>query len=302
MKFVSMLDEELLFENIPGSSRAAVYTAMLEKLAASAELTLDIPAVVQEMVEREQSAGIVFPGVALPHVRIDGLHDLFIAVGIPESAEAMGTEHPADVIFMILIGEDMSDVYLKMIAALARHMASGEAVNALRSAARKGKNALWKYFLNNDIRTRQVVTAEDIMSPADVFIHEDAPLSDAFDLFCSQHRKFLPVVNAQNQLVGELSAVAVIKSFFPEYVFMMDNLNFLNNFAVFNEIFHAEHTLPVSRYMSNAPCSASLETPLVQLTLQLTKKGAGNIYIVDEGNKLKGIFSIDNVISKVLRG
>ena len=37
-----MLDEELLFENIPGNSRAAIYTYMLEKLADYAELTLDI--------------------------------------------------------------------------------------------------------------------------------------------------------------------------------------------------------------------------------------------------------------------
>ena len=161
---------------------------------------------------------------------------------------------------------------------------------------------MWEYFQNNDIRLRQVVTAEDIMSPADIFIREEAPLSDAFDLFSSQHRKFLPVVNAQNQLVGELSAVAVIKSFFPEYVFMMDNLNFLNDFAVFNEIFHAEHSLPVSRYMNRTPYRASLDTPLIQLTLQLTRQGAGNIYITDNADKLKGIFSIDNIISKVLRG
>lgn len=302
MKFVSMLDEELLFENISGSSRAAVYTSMLEKLAAYAELTLDIPSLIQEMIEREHAAGIVFPGVAMPHVRISGLHDLFIAVGIPESSAAMGDYHPADLIFMILIGEDMSDVYLKMIAALARHMSSGNGADALREAAGKGKNALWEYFQNNDIRLRQVVTAEDIMSPADIFIREEAPLSDAFDLFSSQHRKFLPVVNAQNQLVGELSAVAVIKSFFPEYVFMMDNLNFLNDFAVFNEIFHAEHSLPVSRYMNRTPYRASLDTPLIQLTLQLTRQGAGNIYITDNADKLKGIFSIDNIISKVLRG
>ena len=302
MKFVSMLDEELLFENIPGSTRTAVYTSMLEKLAEYAELTLDIPALVNEMTEREHAAGIVFPGVAMPHVRIDGLHDLFIAVGMPESAEAMGKEHPADLIFMILIGEDMSAVYLKMLAALARHMSSSDSANALREAARKGKNTLWNYFQSNDIRLREVVTAEDIMSPADISICEEAPLSDAFDIFSSQHRKFLPVVNAQGLLVGELSAVAVIKSFFPEYVFMMDNLNFLNDFAVFNEIFHAEHSLPVSRYMNRTPYRASLDTPLIQLTLQLARQGAGNIYITDAAGKLKGIFSIDNIISKVLRG
>ena len=59
MKLVSMLDEELIFENIPGKSRPAIYTNMLEKLSAYAELTLDIPALVQEMLEQEKVSGAV---------------------------------------------------------------------------------------------------------------------------------------------------------------------------------------------------------------------------------------------------
>lgn len=302
MKFVSMLDEELLFENIPGNSRAAIYTFMLEKLSAYAELTLDIPAVVQEMMERENASGMVFPGVAMPHVRINDLHDLFIVIGLPEKSEVMGKNQPAELVIMSLIGEGMSDIYLKMLSALARHMSAHDAADALTEAAKNGKDAFWNYLQNSNIKLRQVVTAEDIMSAADVCIAADAPLSDAFDLFSSNHQRFLPVVDAEKHLIGEISAVAVIKRFFPEYVFMMENLNFLNDFAVFNEIFNSEHTLPVSKYMDTAPSSAMLDTPLIQLTLQLTKQGTGNVYIVDAENKLKGIFCIDNIISKVLRG
>ena len=110
------------------------------------------------------------------------------------------------------------------------------------------------------------------------------------------------MVNAQGCMVGELSAREVVKSFFPEYVFMMGNLNFLNDFAVFNEIFHSEHAIPVSQYMNTEPPVVTLETPLIQLTLLLTKQDAGDVYIVDGDKKLKGVFSIENVISKVLRG
>ena len=79
------------------------------------------------------------------------------------------------------------------------------------------------------------------------------------------------------------------------------NLNFLNDFSVFNEIFHSEHSLPVAKYMSEA-ASATLDTPLIQLTLLLAKQSAGDVYIVDPNGMLKGIFTIDNVVSKVLRG
>jgi CBS domain-containing protein/mannitol/fructose-specific phosphotransferase system IIA component (Ntr-type) len=302
MKFVSMLDEELLLENIPGNSRAAVYTFMLEKLANYAELTLDIPAIVQEMMEHENDSGMVFPGIAMPHLRINGLHDLFIVIGLPEKSDGMNKNQTADMIFMSLIGEGMSDIYLKMLSSLARHMSSHSAAEALSEAAKSGKNALWNYFQNSSIKLRQIVTAEDVMSPADTFIHPDAPLSDAFDMLSSNHQRTLPVVDSDHHLLGEISSVAVVKKFFPEYVFMMENLNFLNDFAIFNEIFNSEHSLPVSEYMNTTPAIALLDTPLIQITLQLAKQGSGNVYIVDAENHLKGIFNIDNVISKVLRG
>ena len=302
MNLVSMLDEELVFENIPGKSRPAIYTNMLEKLSAYAELTLDIPALVQEMLEQEKVSGAVFPGVATPHVRLHELNDLFIVIGIPENPSAMGSEQPADMIFMSLIGDGMSDVYLKMLSAFARYMTAADSAKNLCNAARAGKNALWEHFQSSDIKLRKVVTAEDVMSSSDVFLTAEAPLSMAFDLFNSTHCRALPVVDSENRLIGELSAMAVIKSFIPEYVFMMDNLNFLNDFAVFNEIFSSEHSLPVAKYMNDKPLSAALDTPLIQLTLLLTRQGGGNVYIVDSENKLKGFFSMDSIISKVLRG
>ena len=124
----------------------------------------------------------------------------------------------------------------------------------------------------------------------------------AFDMLSSNRQRTLPVVDADHRLLGEISSVAVVKKFFPEYVFMMENLNFLNDFAVFNEIFNSEHTLPVSQYMNTDPSIALLDTPLIQVTLQLAKQGSGNVYIVDSEKRLKGIFNIDNIISKVLRG
>ena len=302
MKLVSMLDEELLFDHIPGDSRAAVYTFMLEKLANQSELTLDIPGTVHEMMMHEDDSGIIFPGIAMPHLRINDLHDLFIVIGLPENPGKLKKDQSVDMVIMSLIGEDMSDIYLKMLSSLARHISSPNAIDSLSAAAKNGKEALWSYFQTSNIKLRQVVTAEDVMSNADTFIHPDAPLSDAFDLFCSNHQRTLPVVDAEQHLLGEISAVAVVKKFFPEYVFMMENLNFINDFAVFNEIFNSEHTLPVSRYMNTAPSSALLDTPLIQITLQLSKQGSGNVYIVDSENKLKGIFNIDNIINKVLRG
>ena len=298
MKFVSMLDEELLLSPVPGNSRQEVYSYMLEKLALYAELELDIDSTVKSMCAHEDAAGPIMEGLAMPHVRNEKLNDLYIVIGMPENPAAVNGK----VVFMTLIGDEMSDIYLKVISTLARYLSKQERIAEFFQAAEAGKDKLWNYFQESNIKLREVVCAEDVMIPANAFLQQSAPLSEAFDMFNSTNCRFLPVVNSDGKLVGELSASRVIRSFFPEYVFMMENLNFLNEFAVFNEIFHSEHALPVSKYMNDAPCCAKLDTPLIQLTLMLTKQDAGNVYIVDENNVLRGVFSVKNVISKVLRG
>jgi CBS domain-containing protein len=217
---------------------------------------------------------------------------------LPENPQDLG----AEVVFMSVIGNNMSDVYLKVLSTLARYLTKSSQADAFFEAARNGKAALWKHLEAGNLSLREVVTAEDVMSKADVTVNENAPLSEAFDLFNTHHRNFLPVVVAEGRLKGELSAQAVIKGFCPEYVFMMENLNFLNNFSVFNEIFHSEHGLPVSKYMDSNPVMTSPETPLLQLTLQLLREDKGEVYIVDNNGVLRGIFDINNIISKVLRG
>ena len=65
MKIVSMLDRELMLK-VPGSDRVSVYSAMLDSLQSHAELELDIPATVQEMIRHEDAIGQLVPGLKMP--------------------------------------------------------------------------------------------------------------------------------------------------------------------------------------------------------------------------------------------
>ncbi len=304
MKLVSILDEELILEHLRGEDRQTLYGAMLARLAEYAELDLDIPKLTADMIAREDETRLPYMGVALPHLRMPGLRDLFIVIGLPEHPVKLksGDATPTEMIFLSLIADNMSDVYLKAMAALARHLAVPKLADGLLAAARGGREVLWNYLHVHELKMKKVVTAEDVMTPAEPVIPTDAPLAKAFDLFNASHRMLLPVVDGDGRLAGQLSALAVVKSFIPDYVFMMDNLNFLNNFEVFNRIFNTEHSQPVARYMNSEPLTASPDTPLIQLTLHLTKHEAEAIYIVDGDRRLLGVFTIDNLIHKVLRG
>ena len=178
MKFVSMLDEELLLSPVPGNSRQEVYSYMLEKLALYAELELDIDSTVKSMCAHEDAAGPMMPNLAMPHVRNEKLNDLYIVIGMPENPAAVNGK----VVFMTLIGDEMSDIYLKMISTLARYLSKQERIAEFFQAAEAGKDKLWNYFQESNIKLREVVCAEDVMIPANAFLQQSAPLSEAFDI------------------------------------------------------------------------------------------------------------------------
>ena len=67
MKFVSMLNEDLVVAGVQGSTRREVYKNMLSQLCDYAELELDAESTVDEMLERENASGVIFPDFAMPH-------------------------------------------------------------------------------------------------------------------------------------------------------------------------------------------------------------------------------------------
>ena len=60
--------------------------------------------------------------------------------------------------------------------------------------------------------------------------------------------------------------------------------------------------MPVREYMNKEPLQVKLDTPLIQATLLIARQEAGDVCVVDEENQLCGVFSVENIINKVLRG
>lgn len=304
MKFVSILDKDLVLENLSGTDRESLYGEMLRRFAEYTELDLNVPELLKRIVEREDNTPMAYDGVALPHLRCAELQDLFIVVGLPRTPVKLKDNdyNPCGVIFLSLISDNTSDVYLKAVAALAKHIAVPANLHTLLEAARGGGDALLAYLSSRDIRMKKILTAEDVMTPTPEPLHADDALAAALDRFNVSHAMELPVVDAAGRLTGKLSALEMVKSFIPDYIFMMENLNFLNNFEVFNRIFHSEYKEPVGRCMQPVAESVTPETPLIQITVRLARHEAGLLYVTDADGRLLGQVGIDNLIHKVLRG
>jgi CBS-domain-containing membrane protein len=205
---------------------------------------------------------------------------------------------PTRVVVMSLISENTSDVYLKSLAAFTRFFSKPDNLEQAVSAATPEK------FLEalNGVKLKKDITAEDIMKADFPSVKADDSLSVALDIFNKESKTVLPVVDAENRLVGQIEATDVIKKFIPEYILMMDNLKFISSFEMFEEIFKTEESRLVRDYMTPAAEIIQPEVPLIQFTVKLARKEARVIFVTDSEQKLLGAISIRNIIHKILRG
>jgi len=300
MKLASILDEKLIFFNVPEHDRRSLYRHILQ--AAEAELGRPLQHLTDDMIEREDASDIAYSGVAFPHLRPESADDLYFFIARP-SKELMlkkNDETPTKLVVMALIADSTSDLYLKALATFVKFIAVPKNLEKLLQC--DSPQALLRCLDDANVHLKKNLTAEDMMSRNFATVSPDDHLSRAFDLFNSTHTRILPVVDAEGKLLGELQADQVIRHFIPEYIFMMDHVNFLNSFEAFDRIFREENTESVRSLMQKPSLTISADMPLIQLTLVLVRRQADKIFVVDKAGKVLGELTTLNLIHKVLRG
>ncbi len=302
MKLSSVLNPEFVFTGLRGGSAQEIYTEILRRMLLAMELDGDIPGMVQEMTGREDAIGVAYDGVAYPHLRLDGYDDLGLAVGILAEPVKL---RPSDigevkVVILSLVGEKVGDFYLKTLAASLRYLSNPEALD--RIAACTSGEAVQAQLDRDGIRIKKNITAEDLMDTGIPSISPDNTLREAFDLFTRSNHSILPVVDAQNRLLGVLDAVKIISKFIPEYVMMLPNTQFMENFQTFDTLNREEGTRLVKDFMRPAKLLITPETPLFHCTVEICRHAAYTIFVTREDGTLVGSLSVNNIIHRVLRG
>jgi len=140
--FSNLLDETVIFDPLLADSRQGVLRALSEGLAARANL--DPRLVFEAVTERERlgSTG-VGDGVAIPHVRIEGIgHPMgaFAKLSTPVDFDAVDDRH-CDLIFMLLAPEREGSDHLRALAQVSRAFRQASFREEMRASHNSGKLA-----------------------------------------------------------------------------------------------------------------------------------------------------------------
>jgi len=255
----------------------------------AAELPISPEEMTRGAMDREDDISIAYEaGFCFPHIRRPFLKDLHIGIGIlPQPVKIKDNDKdPARVIIFSLISPETSDAYLMTLAAFTRYLAKAE--NLAKFADSGNPAALLELLHREDVRVKDILTAEDIMARDFRTLKMDDPIGKALDIFSSSHRTRLPVLDAENRLVGVIDAGNIITRSIPEYLMMMDNLNFLTSFEPFSKLLEEETRISVSELMEKPKAVIRPDTPLIQLTVNLVKNSFPVLFVTDEEQHLLG--------------
>jgi len=301
MKLASILSEELILCGVEGNNRPNIYRGMLELAAEKLEAPIDPERALDAILEREAMTHLPYEGVALPHAMLPQLQDLYVVVGILREPVMLKDYDlaPTQVVVMSLISENTTATYLRSVAAFVRYLSKPDHLREFAGCS--DPEQVIALLNRDDVRLSKTLTAEDLVDANWPKVHPEDRLSVALDACTRSNRSIIPVVDANDVLLGVIDCTEVIKSFIPEYIFMMDNLNFLNSLEVFERIFSEEDHHNVSDYMRPAVAIAR-ETPLIQFTIRLARRETGAMFVIDADQHLLGGINIKEVVRRVLRG
>ncbi|QSH40642.1 PTS sugar transporter subunit IIA [Lentisphaerota bacterium ZTH] len=300
MRLVSILNEDLIFCDLAGSTREELYRSMLEKAAVKIDFPENIDTLQANLIEREDLTMIPYEGMAIPHLRNAKLKDLHVIIGLLKTPVKLKKNDlaPTQVIIMSLISDKTSDIYLKSLAAFTRFCAIPGNIQTLAGAATP-EDVMQTL---GDTAIKKDITAEDVMKADYPHVKADDCLSAVLDVMHTQSKNVLPVLDTENRIIGQLDATDVLRSFVPDYLMMMDNLKFVSTFEMFDKIFQEEKARYVRDYMTPPTAVITPETPLIQFTVTIAKREAATIFVADKDSKLLGAISINSIIHKILRG
>jgi len=249
--------------------------------------------------ERQALGGTTFPtGIAIPHARLPGFDDIVIAVVRPRVPIPVEGQAPVLLVWIVLTSQSSSSTYLKVLANVAEISMDAAAMDALlaaESASRfvetieAGGYEVEKGLHVSDIMTREVVT-----------IRDDASLRELTDMMFSNKLRYLPVVNAAGDLVGEVGVLDLIAAGIPDYVYRVGSLRFLDEFEPMEELLKNEDRILVGNIMKPPVRSIAPDSSVLAVAFEMTRSRKRHFSVVEKG-RIVGVVSSMDILSRVLR-
>lgn len=280
--------------------RDAVFHDILKKLAYNRGIG-NVEEAFNAVVEREEGySTVISRGLAVPHARLTSINDLVI--GIATSREGIifesDPDNPVHLVVLILTPKDQPSLYLQVLSSLSKTLVDESIVP--RIAEMTDPEDVWKFFNRQQFDFPDYICAGDIMNPKPVALKESETLERAIDIFVRENMNEIPVVDADGDLVGVVTAYELLHVCLPDYILWMDDLSPILNFEPFSHILQNESSTWLAEIMSQEYAVVNEKDPAITVAQEITKHRSNQAFVLRD-KKLVGVITLHNFLNKILR-
>ena len=171
MKLASYLDSRLIFVNIQAKTKDDAIQHIIDRTAEVDQRFAQHKLNIQEAIfERERGISTAMgQGIALPHARVEGYHDVIVSVGVLQEAVAceLATREQGWVklMFLIVVEKTKNQIMLQLMAALTKLVANQQLLDALMQESNEPER-IFTIIKNAKIGLKGALLAKDIMNTA----------------------------------------------------------------------------------------------------------------------------------------
>ncbi|MCP5514744.1 MAG: CBS domain-containing protein [Spirochaetales bacterium] len=298
MKLSSLLRPDYIIINSPARNKEEAIAEILVNFKKYYKFNIEQDYIERTIREREELGGTTFDtGIAIPHARLDNFDDILIGILLPQKSFMDGKREVRAVV-LILTSKTVSNIYLNTLSSLIKISKDKDFYEELLLSS--GGEAFISLIENKNIKVKEDVTVESIMSEKFFSTHPDATLKELVDTFYKNSVTYLPVIDNEGTFVGELNLNTVIKEGIPDYATKMGNLKFLRSFEPLERLFRKEDEIKVHEIMKKPSIVLGRDSSIIEAALEITNNNRRHVPVVENG-KVVGVLALMDILNRILR-
>lgn len=298
MQLSSLLDSDLIYFEEESKSKDQILADMVDKVCTYYHCSKSHEELLQKIYQRESESPTVYPcGVAVPHIRLENFSDTQICICFPRHP-FMDKELEVKMVVLVITNSGSNQLYLNLVATLMRLCKNEELMKLILKE--KSGGGVFHIIETADLRVHQELTIADVMSRNPWTINQNATLKELADLMVEHQANFVPVVDDNGFLVGEINVLAYLKTGVPDYLLLMNNLHFLRNFDALNHITEHEDSILVKSLMKPAGEVTYPTSSIIKVVFKMIQLNLKRMTVIDK-HKVVGVVTAMDILSKAIR-
>lgn len=278
-------------------SKEQVYRELVERICRHNQLPVCGQPLLDLILKRDEETSTAFnTGIAIPHIRMDGFQDTVVAMALLQNPIVIDGNKVRWVV-LIITDKTSSKLYLNIVASLLKLSKDDQAMANLFSST--DGHGVITHLKQMGVEVKKEINISDIMISDPVAISPNATLHDLNTLMSLHGIAGLPVVDEHKNYLGEVTILDVLKVGIPEYMMMLDNLNFMVSYEPLENLFDRQDEITVKEIMSRDNTSLRPEASIIEAVFIMITQKKRYMSVVKD-NKLVGLVTAMDVLRKVI--